>query len=186
MCLCLLVLVPVLLCEPGCWGACLCHSRLWITKTISSPQKQNPAFQRQVPALSIPPRSSLAPQSSSLLGLLQKVFFLHCSFFSSEIVLSLSLQIIFLALFFFLFPIHISGSPYPAPRPSVAPPFCSSLTPPPTTKHAGLESLELPHYRFPRFPHEQKETQASFLRPSLDSGSSRQAGDSRLWTLSLH
>lgn len=138
MCLCLLVLVPVLLCEPGCWGACPCHSRLWITKTISSPQKQNPAFQRQVPALSIPPRSSPAPQSSSLLSLLQKVFFLHCSFFSSEIVLSFSESsnhlpcAIFFSVSHSYFWVSLSSSPLPPLSPLPSAPHSPLLLPPNT------------------------------------------------------
>lgn len=123
-------------------GVCWCHSRLWITKTISSsPGKQNPAFRRQALTLSIPP--PLPPPLPPSECFLSTLFF-----FSSEIVLSFFESSNHLLHRFFCFPFIFLCLEIQSPLLSLSPPFLSSSTsPPPHTKHTGLGSLELPSHQ---------------------------------------
>lgn len=154
-CVCELTLVWVLVCRRGGLGACPCHSRLLITKNIfSSGWKQKPAFQRPAPALSI----SLPRNPPSLLHfcLLENVFSLSCSFFSSvknrhfSSLLSFRLQVVFSILFVALVCMSVSCHPsslfsslYPSPL-SRSPLLLSSVTSPNTLV---LGSSELSHHQ---------------------------------------
>lgn len=97
----------------------------------------------------LPALHSPALLSSPLLCLLQNVFFLYCSFFSSEIVLPFFSNHL-LCIFVCLFSIHTSVSCIETPSllsPPALPPFLyfpNTLCPP---RHSGLESSALPHYR---------------------------------------